>query len=235
VIVIGSVLPVACNGAEKDIQDAIAWGLAARGDQLAPEPYVLHSDISAMFDYYERAPESTLGAIGTQAVKQRAAILTPFVRIALAARAAADAHKPFTRADVTPEMADSLVWVAAFAHDPCPGSAGPTADRLVDIRDVVVAYVSDDRREEIFEHLRLLSPPVAATWKEPSLDRIARVLHTKVTAKGMLAAFPRDAFAAERDLILWFAPSNIPAGTASGRHYIGMRLPIRQADVSRWR
>ena len=46
----------------------------------------------------------------------------------------------------------------------------------------------------------------------------------------------RDALAPGRDLILLFAqPKSIPAEPASGRHYTGMRLPIRQADVEGWR
>jgi hypothetical protein len=70
----------------------------------------------------------------------------------------------------------------------------------------------------------------------PRLDRIAKALKVTATTRGALAAFPRDALVPGRDLILVFRQRDyIPSEPAAGTHYTGMRIPIRQSDVSSWR
>jgi hypothetical protein len=210
------------------IEEAIDWGLGKFPDRGIPEPYVLAP-------YSGRLPPSTLGSIGGRPVQQRAIVLTPFVRVALAAHAAAEIHAGFTQQDVTADMIDPLLWVAAFAYDSFPYSSRPTADRLFDIREIVVADRSGPDRN--FDLIQMRPDRVIApAWSEPRLDRIGEALKIKVTARGALAAFPRQALSAGRDLVVMFRQhAYVPSEAATVPNYTGMRIAIRQSDVASWR
>ncbi len=222
-------VPQAAGLSERDIRDAMDWGLGAIASRGKPEPYMLGA-------YPGTHPRSTLGAIGTLPLKQHAAVFTPFLRIALAARSAADAHRAFARQDVTPEMADPLLWVAAFAFDPFPGSSRPTGDRLLDINDVIIAPGggASSTTAVIFEPPE--SRAARVTWKDSDFRRLRKVLGLNVSARGVLAAFPREAFKPGRDLVMLFAPRmSVPDEAASGPRFVGLRVSIREADLATWR
>jgi hypothetical protein len=218
---------VAADLDTRAIEEAINWGLGKFPDRGIPEAY-------ALAPYSGRSPQSTLGSVGAQPVRQQALIITPFMRVALAAGAAADRHEGFTPRDVTADMTDPLVWVAAFAYDPFPGSSRPTADRLFDVREIVTAASSGrDRSFELILH-RPEERMTAPAWTE-RLDRIGKALKIKVTARGAVAAFPREALVPGRDLVVMFSQRDYIPSEPAWPHYSGMRIPIRQRDVSSWR
>ncbi len=76
---------------QKDIDEAIEWGM--QGD---PAPYLLH---------HEGHP----GRINTVIV---GVIYTPFLRVALAAKAARNAGRTFAPSDVTPKLVEPVIYVA---------------------------------------------------------------------------------------------------------------------------
>jgi len=83
---------------DADVLEAIRWGMD--GD---PRPYPLQ---------LVTADDDTALVLG--------AVYTPFLRIALAARAAREAGQPFDETDVTPRMREPLLYVALRWHEGRP-------------------------------------------------------------------------------------------------------------------
>jgi len=77
----------------KDIDEAIQWGLTS-----APSPYLLHHE--------DGRPGSGVNSVIV------GAIYTPFLRVALAAKAARDKREDFTSADVQGPWIEPVVYVA---------------------------------------------------------------------------------------------------------------------------
>jgi len=93
----------------RDIDEAIEWGMYGN-----PAPYLLH---------YIGRPEKVNPVI-------LGAIYTPFLRVALAAKAAREAGRGFTRSDVPPTLIDPVAYIAfrwyCCDHDrPDPESFDP--------------------------------------------------------------------------------------------------------------
>jgi CheY-like chemotaxis protein len=75
----------------RDIDEAVKWGMHG-----SPTPYLLH----------HKGPSGKINPVIV------AAIYTPFLRVALAARAARSAGRDFASSDVTPRLIEPLIYVA---------------------------------------------------------------------------------------------------------------------------
>jgi hypothetical protein len=153
-------------------------------------------------------------------------LLTPFLRVALAAREATRADRPFGPADVTDLLADNLCHVVAFPYDRGPrwGSDGPgppweaAMERFASVAQVLLMPRSSDDPEKAIQ-------PV---WTKPQINTSHTAAGLKLETVTLIAAFPCEAVTAANDLIVIFA-------RGSGRLTVPQRKPIEEKGLRSWR
>jgi hypothetical protein len=197
--------------APQDIEEAIKWGMD--GD---PTPYLLHHK----------------GLAGKQNPVIVGAVYTPFLRVALAAKAARAAGRDFTSRDVTRSLIEPVVYVAFRWYccvDPAHGNDLDSWDPSRPPVDYKIA-VPGDRSPGSPSSLRLASP----LWT----TRDTSLLTTFGGAPPyrdvvMLAAYPMAALTNGADFVIyreWGSP-NLPEG-GSASILIGEVTPD---DLTQWR
>ncbi len=142
---------------------------------------------------------------------------TPYLRIALAARAARDAYKTFTEADVTPDMTEPLVYVQVPPQER-PGAKTPL-DKYIDVETVLVMPKgSKDPAQAI--------RPV---WLKESVSVFTNLFGAQWQSRGMVAAFPIEVLMQAYEVIAIYKDKPLMGGGPSGRELRGtvVDLPMR--------
>jgi hypothetical protein len=155
-----------------------------------------------------------------------AVLLTPFLRVALAAQEAKRADRPFGLADVTDLLADNLCHVAAFRYDRGPrwGSDGPgppweaAMERFASVAQVLLMPRGSDDPEKAIQ-------PV---WTKAQVNTSRTLAGPKLETVTLIAAFPCEAVTAANDLLVIFA-------RGSGRLTSPQRKPIEERELQKWR
>jgi hypothetical protein len=162
------------------VMSAILLGQEAKPSGLTPARIQQAIDWGTGKDRGHVKPYEIGGSVGW-AKDPTAFLLTPYLRVARAARAATDTYKPFSPADVTSEMADPLVWVVAPPYD-CGTSVHP-AERFVDVTTVVIMP----------RGAKDAAQTIQPVWTKPDVSMLQNVYGMKVETKGLTVAFPREA------------------------------------------
>jgi hypothetical protein len=155
-----------------------------------------------------------------------AVLLTPFLRVALAAQEAKRAERPFGPVDMTGLLADNLCHVVAFPYDRGPrwGSDGPSPpweaamERFASVAQVLLMPRGSDDPEKAIQ-------PV---WAKPQVNTSHPLAGLKLETVTLIAAFPCEAVTAANDLLVIFA-------RVSGRLTVPQRIPIKQGELQKWR
>jgi hypothetical protein len=192
----------------QQIQEAIDWGAG----KIKVNGQVLHGN--QQFQIAEYGYDA--GAV----------LMTPFLRVALAAQEATRADRPFGPADVTDLLADNLCHVVAFPYDRGPrwGSDGPgppweaAMERFASVAQVLLMPRSSDDPEKAIQ-------PV---WTKPQINTSHTAAGLKLETVTLIAAFPCEAVTAANDLIVIFA-------RGSGRLTVPQRKPIEEKGLRSWR
>ena len=155
-----------------------------------------------------------------------AVLLTPFLRVALAAQEAKRADRPFGPADATGLLADNLCHVVAFPYDRGPrwGSDGPgppweaAMERFAGVAQVLLMPRGSDDPEKAIQ-------PV---WTRAQVNTSRTPAGLKLETATLIAAFPCEAVTAANDLLVIFA-------RGSGRLTAPQRKPIEERELQKWR
>jgi hypothetical protein len=155
-----------------------------------------------------------------------ALLLTPFLRVALAAQEAKRADRPFGPADATDLLADHLCHVVAFPYDRGPrwGADGPAPpwddemERFASVSQVLLIPRSSDDPEKAIQ-------PV---WTKAQVNRSRTRSGLKLETVTLIAAFPCEVVTAANDLLVIFA-------RGSGRLTAPQRTPIEEKQLQEWR
>jgi len=155
-----------------------------------------------------------------------AVLLTPFLRVALAAQEAKRADRPFRPADATDLLADNLCHVVAFPYDRGPrwGSDGlgppweAAMERFAGVAQVLLMPRGSDDLEKAIQ----------PAWTKPQVNTSHTQAGLKLETVTLLAAFPCEAVTAANDLLVIFARS-------SGRFTAPQRKPIEEKALQKWR
>ena len=155
-----------------------------------------------------------------------AVLLTPFLRVALAAQEAKRADRSFGPADATDPLADDLCHVVAFPYDRGPrwGSDGPSPpweaamERFASVAQVLLMPRGSDDPEKAIQ-------PV---WAKPQVNTSHTPAGLKLETVTLIAAFPCEAVTAANDLLVIFA-------RGLGRLTVPQRKPIKQEELQKWR
>lgn len=153
-------------------------------------------------------------------------LLTPFLRVALAAQEAKRADRPFGPADATDLLADNLCHVVAFPYDRGPrwGSDGPAPpweaamERFASVAQVLLMPRRSDGPEK----------GIQPVWTSPQINASHTSAGLKLETVTMIAAFPCEGVTAANDLIVIFA-------RGSGRLTVPQRKPIKEEQLQKWR
>jgi hypothetical protein len=155
-----------------------------------------------------------------------AVLLTPFLRVALAAQEAKRAGRPFGPADVADLLADNLCHVVAFPYDRGPrwGSDGPSPpweaemERFASVAHVVLMPRQSEDPDKAIQ----------PAWAKPQVNTSRTLAGLKRETVTLMAAFPCEVVTAANDLIVIFA-------RGSGRLTVPQRKPIKEEELQKWR
>lgn len=137
---------------------------------------------------------------------------TPYLRVALAARAARDSYKTFADSDVTSEMVEPLVYVQ-FPPQERFGATTPL-DQYIDVENVLVMPKgSKDPAQAI--------RPV---WLKESVTAFTNLFGAQWQTKGMVAAFPLESLSPEYEFVAIYREKPTMGGGASGREIRGTKV-----------
>jgi hypothetical protein len=125
---------------------------------------------------------------------------TPYSRVAGAAKKAKAAYRPFTEADVTPEMIAPEVWIAARPQQPRhhPG--------MVDVVAVVVAPAKSTDTGAAIQPVRSIED--TATYQN--------MMGATFQGKGMMAVFPLSILSEENEVRVVYDSPVCTEGSFSG-------------------
>lgn len=188
----------------KDIDQAIEWG--TNGD---PAPYLLH----------HRSPDpATINPVVVGLV------YTPFVRVALAARAAREAGHTFASSDIAPSVLEPIVhvafrWYCCAAPDPATFDPRNPADHKIAVPG-----------ERVSVGLRVMATPVWVT-RDLSLLKVfgGELPYSDVV---LVAGYAIAAFASAGDFVIYReGPAPSFPGEWAGRE-IGR---VTAKELARWR
>jgi hypothetical protein len=204
----GQVLSPLSSLTPQQIQEAIDWG--------AGKLKVSGKELTGNQQYQIAEYGYDAGAV----------LLTPFLRVALAAQEATRANRPFGPADATDVLADRLCHVVAFPYDRGPrwGADGPSPpwdaamERFASVAQVLLMpRASEDPVQAI--------QPV---WIRPQVNTSHTQAGLKLETVTLMAAFPCETVTAANDLVVVFA-------RASGRLTVPQRRPINDKELQKWR
>lgn len=207
---LGSAAGVAQTAPPPLSPDVVNAAIAAAKASTPPAPYVLKGPSKPVTRNQPLDPE-VAKTLDPNKILTFGAVYTPFIRAAILARKAADAGKPFTAADVPPEIQDSLVYVAALPWERTDVT-GP--DRLVDTIFVIVTPPGSTDRAQV----------VQPVWVKPDTTQLRSILGPSVPERAMVAAFAPGAIQAGKEIVIVYA------GTVYAQ-----RVEITPADIVAWR
>jgi hypothetical protein len=198
----------------KDIDEAIEWGLT--GD---PSPYLLH--------HQDGRPGNGVNSVIV------GAIYTPFLRVALAAKAARDKRKDFTPADVKAAWIEPVVYVAFRwyccvdrDHGDTPAEWDPSKPPV----DYKIAVPGDS----VLRGNPGLRVTVSPLWVRHDMSLLASFGgEPPYKDVVLLAAYPMSALSTSPDFVIyreWPSPT-FPTGKITGL-VLGRVTPD---DLMRWR
>lgn len=144
-------------------------------------------------------------------------LLTPYLRVALAAQDAKKADQPFGLDQTTSLLTDSLCDVVAFPYDRGPRWESEM-DRFASVERVLMMPRASDDPGKAIQPART-KPLVNTSQTHAGLKRESTTL---------IAGFPCEAVTAANDLIVIFAQT-------SGLSTVPQRKPIREAGLAKWR
>ena len=190
--------------------DVLNAAIAAAKAPTPPAPYVLKGPSTPVTRGAPLDPE-VAKTLDPNKILTFGAVYTPFVRIAILARKAADAGKPFGPADIPAEIQDGLTYVAALPWERTDVT-GP--DRLVDPIFVIVTPPGSTDRAQV----------VQPVWVKPETTYLRNILGSAVPERAMLAAFSPGSIQAGKEFVIVYA------GTVYAQ-----RVAIRPEDIASWR
>jgi hypothetical protein len=194
----------------KDIDEAIEWGM--KGD---PSPYLLH--------HAGQPTKMNPAIVG--------AIYTPFLRVALAAKAAREARRSFTARDVPPSLVEPVAYVALrwYCCDRDHGTDPANFDPSTPFDYKIV--VPGARVLRANSSLQVTASPL---WVRRDVSLLASfggdLPYRDVV---LVAAYPMSVLSAPCDFVIYreFPSRNLPQGRDTELR-VGRVAP---EDVSRWR
>jgi hypothetical protein len=190
--------------------EVVAAAIAAAKSQPPPAPYVLKGPSKPVTRNAPLDPE-VAKTLDPNKILTFGAVYTPFVRVAMLARRAADAGTSFAPADIPAEINDSLTYVTAL---PWERTDVTGTDRLVDTIFVILTPPGSTDRAQI----------VQPVWVKPDTTQLRSILGPSVPERAMVAAFAPGAIQAGKELVIVYA------GTVYAQ-----RIEIRPEDVAAWR
>lgn len=198
----------------RDIEDAIQWGVSG-----APGPYSLtHMNT----DVRNGTPPVIV-----------AVVYTPFVRVALAAKAARDKGEDFTPTDVQNSWVEPIVHVAfrwPCCLDPDHGTDRATWNPFKPPVDYKIA-VPGDRITQMDRQLIVTASPLWVTHDTSLVARFGGALPYNDVV--VIAGYPVGALAASPDFVIYReAPSATVPGTMDTTLVVGR---VTSDDLARWR
>jgi hypothetical protein len=144
-------------------------------------------------------------------------LLTPYLKVAIAAQDAKRAGQPFGLAQAADVLNDTLCDVVAFPYDRGPRWESEM-DRFASVeRVMLVPRTSEDPKHAI--------QPVRTNHLVNTSKTHAGLKRESIT---MVAGFPCEAVTSANDLLVIFAET-------SGRSTVPQRRPIKDADLATWR
>jgi len=137
---------------------------------------------------------------------------TPYLRVALAARAARDSYKAFAESDVTPDMVEPLVYVQVPPQERV-GATTPL-DQYVDVETVLVLPKgSKDPAQAI--------RPI---WLKESVTVFTNLFGVQWQTKGMVAAFPMETLSPAYEFVAIYKEKPTMGGGTSGKEIRGTNV-----------
>jgi hypothetical protein len=197
----------------KDIDEAIQWGLTG-----TPSPYLLH---------HEDGRPGT--GVNSDVV---GAIYTPFLRVALAARAARDKHEGFTPADVRDVWIEPVVYVAFRWYccvDPDHGNDLATWNPSKPPVDYKIS-VPGDRVTRSNARLRVTISPLWVTHDTSIVTSFGGALAYNDVV--LIAGYPVSALASSPDFVIY---REWPSATFSSGIIGLIAGRVTPSDLARWR
>ena len=194
----------------REIDEAIDWGLTGRA-----APYLLHG------------AAETAGKVGSEI---DGAIYTPFLRVALAAKAARDAGGTFAQADVSPSLIKPLAYVA-FRWYCCDPSHGDDLASFHPLTPFNYRIATPGERWLSRMPWQIKSTP---QWISRDISLLAsfggQLPYADVV---LIAAYPMDGFVASQDFVIYveLASTKVPLGVNKIIHV--SRVPLE--DLKRLR
>ncbi len=199
-------------GTRPRVEEAIEWGLS--GD---PSPYLLRHAGGV-------APNPVI--VG--------AIYTPYLRVALAAKAARAAGQAFTINDVSPELTEPTIYVAFRWY--CCDHDRPDASSFNPFEpfDYQIARVPQTSHLPTDGELRSAVPPL---WIRRDVSLLAgfggRLPFDDVV---LVAAYPVDALTADYDFVIY--RQRPTSDSSTGQRSLGREIRIGRIlrdELARWR
>jgi hypothetical protein len=214
---------------QKDVNEAIEWGL--RNPPLDPSPYLIHH----------------LGSTSTH-INQviTGAVYTPFLRVALAAKAARAEGRTFTPSDVWPKLIEPVIYIAFRWYAPSDEDCFPNRS----VCSAPTRQPPPDGYHLAVPGTTLFSPPVpyaAPMWIASDLSLLSSFggdppyeeLEPRVVGNGphgdfvLLAGYPMNVFSISSDFVIYRDNRATSESRATGRRAIlGHVMPD---DLKRWR
>jgi len=146
-------------------------------------------------------------------------VLTPFLRVAFAARVASEEYKPFSASDVTEEMMAPLLHVVVPAYD--NGKDAAAVRRFVDVRTVVIMPKGSKDADQA----------VRPAWTREDVSLLKNAFGLELETKGLIAAFPRELFRQGYEIVIVYAERL--GDTRGGKQEF--RGEFNDKDIAEWR
>jgi hypothetical protein len=193
----------------KEIDEAIEWGM--NGD---PAPYLLH---------HAGQP----GKVNPVVV---GAVYTPFLRVALAAKAARQAGRAFTQSDVSPSLIEPVAYVALRWYCCDRDRNNPASFDPLTPFDYKIA-APGDRVLRADSGLRVTTSPI---WIKRDVSLLTSfggdLLYRDVV---LVAAYPMSVFSIACDFVIY---RELPSRTVPESKDTELRIGrVTSEDLTRWR
>ena len=144
-------------------------------------------------------------------------LLTPFLRVAVAAQEAKTNYAPFGPAEAAALLTDSLCYVVAYPYDRGPGRASELERYASVERMLIMPRNSDDA-----------SKAIQPVWTKPYTNTLKNQLGLTMETVTLTAAFPCEAVTPANDVIYILNRGDITARR-------DLRYPIKEKEFLKWR
>ena len=196
----------------------------------SPPPAMASEDVSAAIRFGMESPsfdEHVLRESGFLLGEAFASVMTPFWRIGRAARVAAGAAKPFAATELPPYVLEALVWIVVREHvaHPNDGESGNPGRPL----DVSRIYI---RERQASAPVVPITPVWTKLLTECHRDELQSILGLRLNKARLIAAFPRTALTAGREIVVGYGSIRRNGGVSPS---IERRSRITDDQLRRWR